>query len=352
MEEILEVGGYFAAVSQGFFVDSGQYPERNGDGIARDPQSGVGVDTVVPRDADYFAPVCAHFGYNNVPSQWEGQPCQALGGCTLCQPEKIAYVDELDATDNVAQRLQQVQAAEQTVSQPLVPEVEWAGDGWINIQVFFPTDVRAAEAAALAMADRLGLTDNEVIHKQVLHPAEGTYLEVKGRVPFVIDVDELVIPEEVPLLSAEAIRQAIAEQPLKVVAATVGQDEHSVGMREIIDIKHGGLEGFGIECFYLGTSVPVQKVIDAAIEIDADAILISTIITHADIHRINMQRLHDLCVEKGVRDKFLLVGGGTQVTNEIAVKCGLDAGFGRGTRGIHVANFLVRQRQARQSAEA
>ena len=29
MEEILEVGGYFNAVEQGFFVDSGYYPERN-----------------------------------------------------------------------------------------------------------------------------------------------------------------------------------------------------------------------------------------------------------------------------------------------------------------------------------
>ena len=30
VEEILEVGGYFNAVQEGFFVDSGKYPERNG----------------------------------------------------------------------------------------------------------------------------------------------------------------------------------------------------------------------------------------------------------------------------------------------------------------------------------
>ena len=36
LEEILETGGYFAAVEQGFFVDSGLYPERNGDGIVRE----------------------------------------------------------------------------------------------------------------------------------------------------------------------------------------------------------------------------------------------------------------------------------------------------------------------------
>jgi D-ornithine 4,5-aminomutase subunit beta len=36
MEEILERDGYFQAVSDGLFVDSGEYPARNGDGIKRD----------------------------------------------------------------------------------------------------------------------------------------------------------------------------------------------------------------------------------------------------------------------------------------------------------------------------
>ncbi|HHY80567.1 MAG TPA: LuxR family transcriptional regulator, partial [Thermoanaerobacter sp.] len=80
---------------------------------------------------------------------------------------------------------------------------------------------------------------------------------------------------------------------------------------------------------------------DAAIEIDADAILISTIITHADIHKINMKKLNDICIEKGIRNNIILVGGGTQITNEIAKDAGLDAGFGRGTKGIDVASFIV-----------
>ena len=70
--------------------------------------------------------------------------------------------------------------------------------------------------------------------------------------------------------------------------------------------------------------------------------LISTIITHADIHRENMQKLADLAVEKGVRDKLLLIAGGTQVTDELARSWGMDAGFGRGTHGIDVASFIVR----------
>ena len=68
LEEVIETGGYFAAVEQGFFVDSAKYPERSGDGIARDGQGGVGAGTIVVRDADYFAPVHDHFGNNAIPS--------------------------------------------------------------------------------------------------------------------------------------------------------------------------------------------------------------------------------------------------------------------------------------------
>jgi len=96
---------------------------------------------------------------------------------------------------------------------------------------------------------------------------------------------------------------------LKVVAATVGEDEHSVGLREILDIKHGGIEKYGVKYVYLGTSVPVDKLIDAAIETGAHAILISTIISHNDVHRMQMKKLADLCVERGVRDRFLLIAG-------------------------------------------
>lgn len=340
MEEILEAGGYFNAVQQGFFVDSGFYPERNGDGIARDINGGIGAGTVVERDEDYMAPVCHHFGYNNLPEGLD-KPCSLINECTLCNPEKVVFIDELDENDNVNVRLQET--AEITEKGLIKPEVEWCGDGIISMNIFLPAEERTAEFAALEIAKKMGLEDAEVIHKQVMHPAEGTYVEVKGRATFTIDPKTLKIPEAEEILSEEEIREYLNKNRVKVIAATVGEDEHSVGMREIIDIKHGGLEKFGFECHYLGTSVPVAKVVDAAVELDADAVLISTIITHADIHRTNMQKLNNLCIEKGIREKVILIGGGTQVTNEIAVESGLDAGFGRGTKGIHVASFLVKK---------
>ncbi len=345
MEEMLAVGGYFKAVEAGFFVDSGYYPERNGDGIVRKSHGGIGVDTIVQRDADYFAPVCHHYGYNNIPPQFASNVCGPVVGCTLCDPAKIVYIDELDAVDNAATRM--AATRDQRKLGLIKAEVEWAGDGVVAVQMFIPAEPRTAHFSALELAKQMNLRDPQVIHKQVMQHAEGTYVEVKGILDATIDINTLKLPPEEVVLSADEVRKDVHDQPLRIVAATVGNDEHSVGLREVIDIKHGGIEGYGVECHYLGTSVSLEKIIDAAIELDARAILISTIITHADIHRINMRRLHDLCVEKGVRSRLILIGGGTQVTHELAVECNLDAGFGRGTKGIHVASFMVKNRRER-----
>jgi len=345
MEEIMEAGGYFTAVSQGFFVDSGFYPERGGDGIARKMNGGVGAGTIIIRETDYMAPVCDHFGYNNLPTDRSiTKPCDLIDGCTFCHSEKIQWIDELDPEDNVHQRLAQNETERHEGL--LRPEVQWHGDGIICMTMFLPAAERVAEFAAKDIAERLGLEDVEVIHKQAMHPSEGVLIEIKGRVPFGIDPKKLVIPPLVEPLNEEAIRQYVSENKLKIVAATVGEDEHSVGLKEILDIKHGGIERFGIECHYLGTSVPVEKLADAAVEIGADGILASTIISHSDIHRINMRRLHQYCQEKGIRQDMIVVCGGTQISNEIAKEEGMDAGFGRGTKGIHVASFLVEQHRA------
>ncbi len=339
MEEMLEVGGYFKAVEEGFFIDSGYYPERNGDGIPRDINDGIGVGMVFERDEDYFAPVSVHYGYNNVPDGFE-KPSDAIGGDTFEDRSKIIYIDELDEEDNVENRLKEVE--KYFNSNIVKPEVEWTADGIVSATIFLPIDERTAEFAGIKVGEKMGLTDVVVVHKQVMHPVEGTLIEIKGKVNFEINIDELIIPEKIESLSEEVVRAYIEENPIFVVAGTVGNDEHSVGMKETLDIKHGGIEKYGVKYNFLGTSVPIEKLVDAAIESDAKAILISTIITHDDIHTKNMQKLHDLCIEKGVRNKMLLIAGGTQVTNEIAKANGMDAGFGRGTKGIDVVSFIVK----------
>ena len=338
LEAMLADGGYFASVEEAYFVDSGEYPETHDDGIRRTADGGLGLNTIVPRADDYMAPVCHHFGDNHLPRSVE-KPCHTIGGCTLCDPEKVPFIDELDPEDNVNTRL--AATAELRENGLIKPEVEWAGDGIVAVTMFLPVGERVAEAAALEIGRAMNLIEPEVIHKAVMHPAEGTLVEIKGTLDVAIDPATLEICEPIPPLSDEEIREFVAENNVRCIAATVGMDEHSVGMLEIIDIKHGGLEKWGFSATYLGTSVPIEKVLDAAIEHAAQVVLISTIITHGDMHRNNMEKLADLAVEKGVRDKLVLIAGGTQVTDEQAKSWGMDAGFGRKTKGIDVATFIV-----------
>ncbi|HBE91666.1 MAG TPA: LuxR family transcriptional regulator, partial [Gammaproteobacteria bacterium] len=177
--------------------------------------------------------------------------------------------------------------------------------------------------------------------------AEGSVFEIKGVLDIAVHVDELPLSiREEPLLDSE-IEEWVRPREIHVVAATVGEDEHSVGLHEILDIKHGGIEKYGFHCHDLGTSVPVERVLDVAQEVGAHVVLVSTIVTHEHIHEQHMRHLHGLAEQRGLRERLVLVAGGGQVSDELARKCGMDAGFGRGTTGRDVGSFLTRVLRSR-----
>ena len=348
MEEIVESGGYFNAVEEGFFVDSGKYPERNGDGIARNIQGGVGYGYIFEREDDYMAPVTAHYGYNNV-EQYGGDPndpAALIGGCTFEDRSKIVYIDELDEEDNVNVRLDNV--SKYLDGDVIKPEMEWCGDGVVMMTMCSPANSRVSEAVAIEIGNKLGMDEPTVISKEVLQNAEGTRIEMKGKIPFDIDPTQIEIPAPPHHQSDAVLYKEFEEHPMVVVCGTVGNDEHSVGLREIINIKHGGIEKWGVKVNYLGTSVPVEKLVDAAVELNANAILASTIISHDNIHYKNMKRINELAIEKGIRDKVIIAAGGTQVIPEEARETGIDEGFGRDSHGIDVATFLCEEAMRRR----
>lgn len=341
LEEILEVGGYFEALEKGFFVDSGYYPERVGDGIKRPQNGGDEADSVVKRALDYLAPVCHHYGYNNLPDGLN-KPCDLIDGCTFCKREKIVYIDELDPEDNVIVRLKKNEIYDKQGM--FKPEVQWKNDGIILVSMFLPIEKEKAPYAAIEVGKKLGLLNIEVVHQQVLHPAEGSLIEIKGEVDFFLKESDIKVPEKIlPLSDSEIENEVKKRGGIKTIAATLGEDEHNVGLKEIIDIKHGGIEKLGFQVTYLGTSIPPEKVINAAIEVGATVILASTTVTHGDVHRINLKKLASVAIEKGVRDKLIIIGGGTQLSPDFAKEVGIDATFGRGTKGIDVASFIIRK---------
>ena len=274
------------------------------------------------------------------------KPCDLIGGCTLCDADKVPFIDELDPEDNVNARL--AQTAELREKGLIKPEVEWAADGSSSVTLFLPAAPRVAEFAALEFGKAMNLQEREVINKQVMHPAEGTLIEIKGRLDVVVDPARARHPARAR--GAAATRRSRPSSPRRTSSASPPPSARtstpSACARSSTSSTAASRSGAS-RCEYLGTSVPVEKVLDAAIEHAAQVVLISTIITHGDMHRNNMEKLADLAVEKGVRDKLLLISGGTQVTDELARSWGMDAGFGRGTKGIDVASFVVKTMRER-----
>ena len=114
---------------------------------------------------------------------------------------------------------QLAQTAQLRTKRLITPEVQWAGDGILVVTMFLPTDLVTAEAAALELGRAMNLDECEVIHKQVMHPAEGNLISSREDNDVVVDLPT-GHPPPPDLLSDEDIRSFVLEY-LKVVAATV-----------------------------------------------------------------------------------------------------------------------------------
>ena len=117
----------------------------------------------------------------------------------------------------------------------------------------------------------------------------------------------------------------------KLVIGVIGADVHAVG----ISILQHAFEEAGFEVVNLGVMVSQEEYIAAAIETNADAILVSSLYGHGEL---DCRGLRDKCDESGVKDILLYVGGnivvGKQPFDEVEKRfkaMGFDRVFGPGT---------------------
>jgi methylaspartate mutase sigma subunit len=87
-----------------------------------------------------------------------------------------------------------------------------------------------------------------------------------------------------------------------IILGVIGSDCHSVG-NKILELFFTA-EGFKV--VNLGVMVSQQEFVDAAIETNAKAILVSSLYGHGEI---DCQGFRDLCLEKGLDPIVLYVGG-------------------------------------------
>lgn len=87
-----------------------------------------------------------------------------------------------------------------------------------------------------------------------------------------------------------------------IVIGTIGADAHMIGAWVLT--KAFQEAGFGVS--FLGAVVPQQEFIDAAVETNAKAILVSSMY---GMGIIDCEGLRDKCIEAGLRDIILYAGG-------------------------------------------
>ena len=87
-----------------------------------------------------------------------------------------------------------------------------------------------------------------------------------------------------------------------IVIGVIGADAHAVG-NKIIDLT---LNNAGFNVVNLGVMVSQEEFIDAAVETNADAILVSSLYGHGEI---DCMGLRQKCDEAGLKGMPLFVGG-------------------------------------------
>ena len=225
-------------------------------------------------------------------------------------------------------------------------------DGIIQLSFTLPVPCGArAVKAAETLLINMGLKEPHIVHEKDM--GEGfTFFIAYAKTTHVVNYEGVHVEE----VTAEAMgRDEIDvlikkefKRKLVIVGACTGDDAHTVGIDAIINMKgiggHYGLERYtGFESYNLGSQVRNEDMIMKAREFNADAILISQIVTQKESHIHNLTNFIELAEAEGVRDKMLLIIGGPRITHELALELGFDAGFGRNTYPEQVASFVVQK---------
>ena len=134
---------------------------------------------------------------------------------------------------------------------------------------------------------------------------------------------------------------------ITLVTGVIGSDTHIVGNR----ILSMALEEAGYAIVALGALTPADEFVKAAIETAADGIMVSSLYGQGEL---DCRGFRDLCVEAGLDDILLYVGGNLVVGKtpwDVVERRFLDMGFDRafppGARTPEVVDALDRDFAAR-----
>ncbi len=223
-------------------------------------------------------------------------------------------------------------------------------DGMVQISFTLPIkNDHKATAIATQYCKKMGVIKPRVVKQESLDP-NFTFFIIYGRCKHKIGINKIEAEvEEYEILSHEEIEKTIkAEVGRKIIilGAAIESDAHTVGLDAILSPKgfagDHGLESYSVfNVVNIGSQVPSEELLKKTLDIKADVVGISQIVTQKNVHIYNLTKFLELAEGKGVRDKIILICGGPRISNTFANDLGYDAGFGSGTTPIMVASYIV-----------
>ncbi|MGB9867356.1 MAG: OAM dimerization domain-containing protein [Bacillota bacterium] len=230
------------------------------------------------------------------------------------------------------------------------PYGDTMNDGAVQVSFTLPIkEGEEAREAARQLMRKMGLENPQVVHMKGI-AADFTFFVGYGSLVHSVDLEKIQVPSvSVKKMSFDEINEFVRREigrKVVIVGAATGSDAHTVGLDAIMNPKgfHGdyGLERYPeFVCYNMGSQVPNEALVAKAIGVQAEAILVSQVVTQKNVHIPNLTRLVELLEAEGYRDRVVLICGGPRIQHELAIELGYDAGFGPGTVPSEVASFIV-----------
>lgn len=230
------------------------------------------------------------------------------------------------------------------------PYGDTMNDGMVELAFTLPVPYgEEASEAAKQLVKKMGLDEPAVVYSKDMGGGF-TFFTMYGKCQHTVDYTTIKVTkveiETMDRLECQKYIEDNIKREVVVIGACSGTDAHTVGIDAIMNMKgfhgHFGLERYkGMNAINMGSQVPNEVLIAKAIEVKADAILVSQIVTQKDVHIANLTNLVELMEAEGIRDKMILICGGPRISHELAQELGFDAGFGAHSYAEDVASFVL-----------
>lgn len=232
------------------------------------------------------------------------------------------------------------------------PYGDTMNDGKTQISFTLPVSCNdeSIEAAKILMR-KMGFDNPQVVYYKELAPGF-TFFNCYGSTTHTVDYTTISVPKvESTVMGMDETDSFIREhigRKIVVIGASTGTDAHTVGIDAIMNMKgyagHYGLERYEMfETLNMGSQVPNEEFIAKAIEMKADALLVSQTVTQKDVHIQNLTELVEMLEAEGLRSKVILICGGPRLSHELAKELGYDAGFSMNSFADNVASYVAQE---------